>query len=88
MRHHPTLIARRSVDLAAKLGKMPATGGNRVDLIFDYIVAIDRLVADINGARHSIRILVYIFADDAVGRRVADALGRGGEARRHRAGHV
>jgi len=63
------------VDLAAKLGKMPATGGNRVDLIFDYIVAIDRLVADINAAQHSIRILVYIFADDAVGQRVADALG-------------
>ncbi|MEO5809271.1 MAG: phospholipase D-like domain-containing protein [Sphingomicrobium sp.] len=37
---------------------------------------IERLVADIDGATDCVRILAYIFADDATGRRVIDALGR------------
>lgn len=61
--------------LAARLGTMPATGGNRVELIDDYDAVIDRLVADIDAATRSVHILVYIFADDRVGRRVALALG-------------
>lgn len=64
------------VALSRSLGQMPATAGNAVDLIADYGEGIDRLVADIDGARLHVRILVYIFADDAVGRRVAEALGR------------
>ena len=64
------------VALTASLGKMPATTGNAVDLIADYDAAIDRLVADIDGARSHVRILVYILANDSVGQRVADALGR------------
>ena len=63
-------------ELALHLGHMPATGGNRVELIDDYDAVIDRLVADIDAARHSVHILVYIFANDAVGQRVAAALGR------------
>ncbi|BAK67111.1 cardiolipin synthase [Sphingobium sp. SYK-6] len=62
--------------LAETLGHMPATGGNLVELIDDYDGVIDRLIADIDGARRSVHLLVYIFADDAVGRRIADALGR------------
>jgi len=64
------------VALTGALGKMPATTGNAVDLIADYDAAIDRLVADIDGARSHVRILVYILANDPVGQRVADALGR------------
>lgn len=64
------------VALAQSLGKMPATGGNAITLLTGYGAAIDALVADVDAARHSVRILVYIFADDAVGQRVADALGR------------
>lgn len=67
---------RRVADLAFKLGRFPATGGNAVDFLADYDGMIDRLVADIDGARRHVRLLVYIFASDAVGRRVADALGR------------
>lgn len=62
--------------LAARLGYMPAVGGNQVELIDDYQTVIDRLIADIDAARQSVRLLVYIFADDAVGRQVVDALRR------------
>jgi len=63
-------------DLARTLGYMPATGGNQVELIDDYDGVIDRLVEDIDAARHHVRLLVYIFADDEVGRKVAAALAR------------
>ena len=63
-------------ELASRLGGMPATGGNTVELIDVYDDVIDRLVQDIDGARHFVHLLVYIFADDRVGQRVAAALGR------------
>jgi cardiolipin synthase len=74
----PALDAEREaiVALSRSLGQMPATMGNAVTLIADYDAAVDALIADIEGARRHVRILVYIFADDAVGRRVADALAR------------
>lgn len=61
---------------AHKLGRLPAAGGNAVELIDDYDGLIDRLIGDVDAAADRIDILVYIFADDAVGRRIADALGR------------
>ncbi|USI72952.1 cardiolipin synthase [Sphingomonas morindae] len=67
--------------LALRLGALPAVAGNGLTLIDDYDAAVARLVADIAAARHSVHILVYIFADDATGRRViaalADAVARG-----------
>jgi len=63
-------------DLARTLGYMPATGGNRIELIDDYDRVVDRLVEDIDAARHHVRLLIYIFADDEVGRKVAAALAR------------
>lgn len=75
--HAPDLgPAAPTAALARTLGHMPATDGNRVEPIDDYDAVIDRLVADIDAAAHSVFILVYIFADDAVGHRVAAALGR------------
>jgi cardiolipin synthase len=62
--------------LAETLGHMPATGGNKIELIDDYDGMIDRLVADIDAASRSVHLLVYIFADDATGRQVAAALSR------------
>jgi cardiolipin synthase len=62
--------------VATTLGYLPVTGGNHIELIDDYDTVIARLVADIDGARHHVGLLVYIFADDAVGRAVAAALGR------------
>jgi cardiolipin synthase len=64
------------VDLTARLGRLPAVGGNAIELIDDYDAVIDRLVEDIDAAQRHVRILAYIFADDDVGCRVIDALGR------------
>src|SRR6184192_4399853 len=60
--------------LAQNLGDFLIFPGNRIELLDDYDGAIDRLVADIEAATHHIHLLYYIFADDATGRRVGDAL--------------
>jgi cardiolipin synthase A/B len=62
--------------LAARLGRLPVTHGNAIELIDGYDATIDRLVADIDAARLHVHILVYIFADDATGGKVIAALGR------------
>ncbi|HEY4135378.1 MAG TPA: cardiolipin synthase [Alphaproteobacteria bacterium] len=62
--------------LVRKLGRLPAVGGNGVEFLAEYDNGIDRLVADIDQAKLHVRLLVYIFADDATGRKVIDALGR------------
>ena len=62
--------------LAQTLGRMPAVDGNAVELMGEYDAVIARLVADIDAAERDVFILVYIFADDAVGRSIAAALGR------------
>ncbi|MAC57328.1 MAG: cardiolipin synthase [Novosphingobium sp.] len=63
-------------ELADDLGRMPATSGNTVELIDVYDDVFDRLEQDIDGAKRFVHILVYIFADDHVGQRIAQALGR------------
>ena len=63
-------------DLARTLGYLPATGGNAIELIDDYDRVVERLVEDIDAAKHHVRLLVYIFADDEVGTKVAAALAR------------
>jgi len=62
--------------LARRLGGLPMVGGNSVTFIDDYDAMIDSLVRDIDAARHHVRLLVYIFADDAAGMKVIDALAR------------
>lgn len=64
------------VAVAERLGGLPATCGNAIELIDDYGAVIDRLVADIDAARRHVRVLAYIFADDATGGKVIAALGR------------
>jgi cardiolipin synthase len=75
--HRADLGGREPIGaLATALGHMPPTAGNTVELIDVYDSVIDKLEADIEGARNSIHLLVYIFADDRVGQRIAAALGR------------
>ena len=50
------------------------TFGNDVKIFTNGYAKIDALVQDIQNAQHSINIEYYIFGDDAVGRRVMDAL--------------
>ncbi len=80
---HPNLVhpelgpeAAPAVSLAERLGYMPILGGNAVTLIPDTDETIDRLIADIDAAQHHVHLLFYIYADDATGRRVTDALCR------------
>lgn len=59
---------------AKGLGRLPCTGGNSIELIDDYDGFVDRLASDIRQAKRTVDILVYIFADDAVGQRLAAEL--------------
>jgi len=62
--------------LSAALGGFPAVRGNSLAFLDDYDGMIDRLVTDIDGASRHVRLLVYIFADDATGTKIIDALAR------------
>lgn len=64
------------VTLATRLGHLPVLSGNEAELLDDYAASVDRLVADIDAAQQHVHLLYYIFADDATGTRVAEALGR------------
>ena len=48
--------------------------GNRLTLLTDGPARLDALIALIDGARESLRVLYYMFLDDASGTRVRDAL--------------
>ncbi len=58
------------------LSDHPAVGGNAVEVLADNDEAVDRLVADIDAARHHVHLMFYIYRDDRIGRKVADALYR------------
>jgi phosphatidylserine/phosphatidylglycerophosphate/cardiolipin synthase-like enzyme len=63
------------VALVERLGGMSVTHGD-VELLSDYAATIDRIAADIDTAQHYVHLLYDIFADDASGRLVVDALCR------------
>ena len=62
--------------LVERLGGLPAMNGNYVDLLPEYDVAVDQIIADIEQARRDVHVLFYIFADDTTGMRVAETLCR------------
>jgi len=64
------------VNLAMNMAGSPILGGNAVEIIADTRAFIDRLVADIDRAKHNVHLLFYIFRDDGTGRQVAEALAR------------
>ncbi len=68
-----------AVTLARRLGHLPAVAGSTIELIADYDLVVDRLVADVERAQTSVRLLVYLFADDPVGQRVIEALAQATE---------
>ena len=61
---------------AEKIGGLPILGGNHVELLPDTMPTVQRLIADIDSARHHVHLLFYIYADDDIGRPVAEALKR------------
>jgi cardiolipin synthase len=60
--------------LAAKVGRMPVVGGNRVEFFTNPAEMVSRLAADIESATASVHLLYYILADDATGRQIIVAL--------------
>lgn len=62
--------------LAFEAGRMRPLGGNEASFIGDTQILLDRLVEDIDAARHHVHLLYYIFRDDDSGRRVSEALTR------------
>ena len=81
---HPDIgpHAQEAVKLAEKLGYMPILGGNDVELIAETEDFIDKLVADIDAARHHVHLLFYIFADDGDRPPRGRCARPGGQARR------
>lgn len=65
--------------LAAKLGDFGPFGGNSVELLDDYDVSLQRLIADIDAAQKHVHLLTYIFATDGTGEQVIAALRRAAE---------
>ena len=72
----PPLPARYEphVKLIAQLTGMPAMAGNTVELLPDYIGAVDRIVQDIDSAKHFVHLEYFMFANDKIGVPVIDAL--------------
>ncbi|MBO5419652.1 MAG: cardiolipin synthase [Bacteroidales bacterium] len=66
-------------DMLRKMNKSFLLSGNDVEIMTDFHTMSDRLIADIEGARHHINMLFFKFEDDAAGRRIADALIRKAE---------
>jgi cardiolipin synthase len=66
--------AERAAALADNLGDFKPLGGNDVQLLTDYNVSIELLIADIGAAKFHVHMLYYIFGADETGARVADAL--------------
>lgn len=62
------------VALAEQLCDMPAVAGNEAQLIGETGAFVDQLIADIDAATRHVHLEFYIFANDATGKRVADAL--------------
>ena len=64
---------------AQQITGMPILGGNRIELLPTSESTIDRLLADIEHAKHHVHLLYYIFEPDEVGTQVAEALRRAKE---------
>jgi cardiolipin synthase len=64
----------RAAALASSLGDFKPLGGNDIQLLTDYQVSLELLIADIEAARFHVHLLYYIFENDKAGNRVADAL--------------
>ena len=62
--------------LADRLSEFPIVGGNLFELLPRYEAAIDRIIAEVESAQRYVHMLFYIFENDEVGRRVAEALQR------------
>lgn len=64
------------VNLIAKLTGMPSMAGNTVELLPDYVGAVERIIQDIDTAKRFVHLEYFMFADDKIGAPVISALVR------------
>ncbi len=64
------------VNLITQLTGMPVMAGNTVELLPDYVGAVDQIVRDIDAAKRFVHIEYFMFAADTIGLPVIDALVR------------
>lgn len=67
------------VNLIAHLTGMPVMAGNSVELLPDYVGAVDQIVRDIDAAKCFVHLEYFMFAADTIGSPVIDALVRARE---------
>jgi cardiolipin synthase len=65
-----------AAELAARLSEFAVVDGNRFELLPAYDAALERLVAEIDGASRFVHLLYYIFESDDTGAAVSAALER------------
>ncbi|KJK24176.1 cardiolipin synthetase [Burkholderiaceae bacterium 16] len=70
----PATVAAGAAGLIERLGSHSPMRGNAVTLLDDYDATVAAMIADIDGARRHVHLLVYIYAADATGRAFTDAL--------------
>jgi cardiolipin synthase len=77
----PPLLSRYEpfASLIARVSGMPVMAGNTVELLPDYVGAVDRIVQDIDAAQRYVHLEYFMFADDKIGAPVMDALLRARE---------
>ena len=56
------------------LARMPATAGNKVELLIDGIQTFDSIIAGLEAAEKYIMVEFYIFRDDELGKRIGRIL--------------
>ncbi|MEU6138261.1 cardiolipin synthase [Nocardioides sp. NPDC047086] len=76
---HPKSISpvdATTIELNERLGSLPATPGNRVELIADYHGSVEAMTAAVDRAEHHVHVQFYITACDHVTEPFFDALDR------------
>lgn len=62
------------IQLLSEVNNAYPLNGNKVEILTDFSTMADKLIEDINHAKHSINLLFFKFENDAAGRKIADAL--------------
>jgi cardiolipin synthase len=77
----PPLLSRYEpfTNFIARVSGMPVMAGNTVELLSDYVGAVERIVQDIDAAQRYVHLEYFMFANDKVGAPVIDALVRARE---------
>lgn len=67
-------VQQEIATLADRLGSFPIACGNSLQLLDHYDQSLEQLVTDIEASKRHVHLLMYIYADDDVGRRMTQAL--------------